>query len=205
MLATVGRLEDARAAVERARQTFADLGQRRWLEMSNATEAEIARREGGLDRAEGLFRSVFGFFHDQGDANNALQIAAALADVLCDMGSFEEASLLAGEMARDGAEDDLEVQVAWRSVRARTLTGDGDPAAAVPLAEEAAKIADSTDFVLLQADAYRALAEALAGAGRSADAVSALEIAVARYEAKRATVPAADALERLRALRRSAG
>jgi hypothetical protein len=108
-------------------------------------------------------------------------------------------------MARDGAEDDLEVQVAWRSVRARTLTGDGDPAAAVPLAEEAAKIADSTDFVLLQADAYRALAEALAGAGRSADAVSALEIAVARYEAKRATVPAADALERLRALRRSAG
>ena len=205
MLATVGRLDDARAAADRARQTFADLGQRRWLEMADATEAEIARREGGLDRAERLFRSVYGFFRDQGDANNALQIAAALADVLCDMGHFEEASLLAGEVARDGAEDDLEVQVGWRSVRARTLTGEGNPTAAVPLAEEAAKIADSTDFVLLQADAYRSLAEALAGAGRPADAVSALEIAVTRYEAKRATMPAADALERLRALRRSAG
>lgn len=173
--------------------------------MSNATEAEITRREGDLDHAEGLLRSVHGFFRDQGDANNALQIAATLADVLCDMGRFDEASLLAGELARDGAEDDLEVQVAWRSVRARTLTGGGDPTAAVPLAEEAAKIADSTDFVLLQADAYRSLAEALAGAGRSADAVSALEIALARYEAKRATVPAEDARERLRSLRRSPG
>jgi tetratricopeptide (TPR) repeat protein len=145
---------------------------------------------------------VHGFFRDQGDANNALQLASTLADVLCDMGRFEEASLLAGEVARDGAEDDLEVQVAWRSVRARALSGDGNPTAAVPLVEEAAKIADSTDFVLLQADAYRSLAETLESAGRLADAVSALEIAVARYEAKRATVPAEDALERLRALRR---
>jgi class 3 adenylate cyclase/tetratricopeptide (TPR) repeat protein len=205
MLAAVGRRDDAHAAVHRGRQTFADLGQRRWLEMSKTIEAEIARRDGRIEHAEGLLRSVYDFFRDQGDANNALQLAAALSDVWCDLERFDEADLLAAEIAREAPADDPEVQVAWRSVRARTLSHGGDPAGGVALAEEAAKIADSTDFVLLQADAYRSLAETLDGAGRPADAVSALEIAVARYEAKRATVSAADALERLRALRRSAG
>jgi class 3 adenylate cyclase/tetratricopeptide (TPR) repeat protein len=200
MLAAVGRAADARAAADRARQTFADLGQRRWLEMSKAIQAEIARREGRLDQAEGLLRSVHLFFQDQGDANNALQIAASLAEVLCDMGRFEEADLLAAEVARDAPPDDLEVQVAWRSVRARTRTGGGDPSGAVPLAEEAAAIADSTDFVLLQAEAHRSLAEALVGVGRADDAANSLGTAVERYEAKRASVPATAARERLMAL-----
>jgi tetratricopeptide (TPR) repeat protein len=200
MLAAIGRPDDARATGDRAQRTFADLGQRRWLEMARAIQAEIARREGRLEQAEGLLRSVLDFFRGQGDANNALQIAAILADVLCDMGRFGEADLLAGEVARDAAPDDIEVQVAWRSVRARTKTGGGDPGA-VPLAEEAAAIADSTDFVLLQAEAYRSLAEAFAGAGRLEDAFGALGTSIDRYQAKRATVPAAAARERLRALR----
>jgi tetratricopeptide (TPR) repeat protein len=202
MLAAVGRSDEARAAADRAHQTFADLGQRRWLEVSDAIQAEIARSEDRLDQAEGLLRSVHVFFRDQGDTNNALQIAYALADVLCDMGRFEEADLLASEVARDAPPDDLEVQVSWRSVRARTKAAGGDPAGAVRLAEEATTIADSTDFVLLQAEAYRWLAEALATAGRVDDAVRSLEMALARYETKRAGVPAGAARERLTALRR---
>jgi class 3 adenylate cyclase/tetratricopeptide (TPR) repeat protein len=202
MLAAVGRSEDAHAAIDRGRQTFADLGQRRWLEMAKAIEAEIAREEGHLEQAEGLLRSVHAFFQDQGDANNALQIAYVLADVLCDMGRFEEADLLASEVARDAPSDDQEVQVAWRSVRSRTRTAGGDAAGAVPLAEEAAAIADSTDFVLLQAEAHRRLGEALHGAGRVDDAAASLGTAVERYEAKRASVPAAAARERLRTFRR---
>jgi class 3 adenylate cyclase/tetratricopeptide (TPR) repeat protein len=205
MLAAVGRRDDAGAAADRARRTFADLGQRRWFEMSKAIQAEIARREGRLDQAEGLLRSVHAFFRDQGDANNALQIAYTLAEVLCDMGRSEEADVLADEVAADAPPDDLEVQVGWRSVRARTMTVAGDRMGAVALAQEAAAIADSTDFVLLQAEAHRSLAEAFAGAGRADDAIRALETTIARYEAKRATVPAADAKERLRTLRPAAG
>jgi class 3 adenylate cyclase/tetratricopeptide (TPR) repeat protein len=197
MLASVGRIDDAHAAADRARRTFGDLGQRRWLEMSNVVRAEIARREGRPEQAEGLLRSVHAFFRGQGDANNALQVAATLADVLCDMGRFEEADVLAGEVAREAAEDDLEVQVAWRSVRARARTAAGDPSSAVSLAEEAAAIADSTDFVLLQAEAARALAEALHGAGRTDDAIEALGTALERYEAKRAHADAAQTRERL--------
>jgi streptomycin 6-kinase len=85
-------------------------------------------------------------------------------------------------------------------VRARTRTGSGDPAGAVPLAEEAAAIADSTDFVLLQAEAHQTLAEALLAAGRTDEATRSLGAAVERYEAKRASVPAATARERLTAL-----
>jgi tetratricopeptide (TPR) repeat protein len=197
MLAALGRTDDAHAAVDRARRTFEDLGQRRWLEMSNAVEADIARSESGYDQAEGLLRSVHAFFRDQGDANNAPQVAATLADVLCDLGRFEDADVLASEVARDAAKDDLEVQVAWRCVRARTLSATGDPADAVKIAEEAWTIAGSTDFVLLQAEASRALAEALHGAGRMDDAVKAMGRAVERYEMKHAGADAAMTRERL--------
>jgi class 3 adenylate cyclase/tetratricopeptide (TPR) repeat protein len=203
MLWAVGRQDDARAAAERARQTSADLGQRRWLEMSKAIQAEIARREDRPDQAEGLLRSVHAFFLDQGDTNNALQIAYALADVLCDMDRFEEADLLVSEVAREAPPDDLEVQVAWRSVRARTRIAGGDPASAVRFAQEAAAIADSTDFVLLQAEAHRWLAEAFAAAGRIDEAAGSLQTAVERYEAKRASVPAYQAQRRLTTIRSS--
>ena len=203
MLAAVGRIDDAQATADRARRTFADLGQRRWLEMSDAVAAEIARTEGRLEQAEGLLRAVHAFFRDQGDANNALQIVVALADVLCDLGRFEEADLLAAEVARDAAEDDLEVQVAWRTVRARAKTATGDATGAVTLAEEARRIAGSTDFVLMQAEAARAHATALEGAGRHDEAEAALEAAIERYGSKRAVVLAEETRERLRILRRS--
>jgi class 3 adenylate cyclase/predicted ATPase len=196
MLAAVGRSEDAHAATDRARTIFADLGQRRWLEMARATEAEIVRREGRLDRAEGLLRTVGGFFRDQGDANNALTIEAVLADLLCDMGRHVEADRLASDVARDAPSDDLEVQVEWRTARARTQAAAGDPGMAVWLAEEAVSIANSTDFVLLQADAYRALGETLVAAGRGDDATAALASAVARYDAKRASASAAATRDR---------
>jgi hypothetical protein len=116
------------------------------------------------------------------------------------MGQFEEADTLAAEVARDAAEDDLEVQVAWRCVRARTRTATGDPASAVAIAEEAWTIAGSTDFVLLQAEASRALAQALQGAGRPSDAERALENALERYEAKGAVADIATTSERLRTI-----
>ena len=141
MLAAVGRQSDAKVATDRARDTFEDLGQRRWLEISKAAHAEIARREGKLERAEELLRSVYDFFRTQGDENNSLQIAFVLADVLCDLGRFDEADLLATLVAREGPPDDIEVQVSWRAVRSRTSAARGDPTGAVTLAEEAVSIA----------------------------------------------------------------
>ncbi|HEX6579449.1 MAG TPA: adenylate/guanylate cyclase domain-containing protein [Actinomycetota bacterium] len=200
MLAAVGRQGDAKVATDRARDTFEDLGQRRWLEISKAAHAEIARREGKLERAEELLRSVYDFFRAQGDENNSLQIAFDLADVLCDLGQFDEADLLATLVAREGPPDDIEVQVSWRAVRSRTSVARGDPTGAVTLAEEAVSIADTTSFVLLQAEAARALGEALHGAGRTAEAAAALGVALERYESKRAAVPAAEVRERLRTI-----
>jgi tetratricopeptide (TPR) repeat protein len=200
MLAAVGRQGDAKLATDRARDTLEDLGQRRWLEISKAAHAEIARREGNLERAEELLRSVYDFFRTQGDENNSLQIAFVLADVLCDLGRFDEADLLATLVAREGPPDDIEVQVSWRAVRSRTSAARDDPTRAVTLAEEAVSIADTTSFVLLQAEASRVLGEALHGAGRTDEAAAALGVALERYESKGAAVPAAEVRERLRTM-----
>ena len=127
MLAAVGRSEDAHATVERARTIFADLGQRRWLEMSRAIQAEIARSEGHHEQAEALLRSVHAFFRDHGDANNALDRGRAGGPPLRHGPASVEADALASEVARDAPTDDLEVQVEWRSVRARTQAAAGTP------------------------------------------------------------------------------
>ncbi len=85
--------------------------------------------------------------------------AAGLADLLVDAGGFDEAAGLAADLERQAGED-LEVQVAWRTVRAATLTASGERADATRLAHEALALADRTDFVLMQADVRAAIAVA---------------------------------------------
>ena len=196
MLAAVGRSEDAHATVERARTIFADLGQRRWLEMSRAIQAEIARSEGHHEQAEALLRSVHAFFRDQGDANNALDRGRAGGPPL------RHGPVRGGRRARERGRarraDRRPRGAGGVAIGSGTDPGGrGDPSTAVWLAEEAVSLADTTDFLLLQAGARRALGEALPAAGRDAEAIAALEHAADRYDAKRATEPASETRRRV--------
>ena len=185
MLSLLGRGEHARRTLAAARATFEDLGQRRWLAAADDAQAEVERRSGRPAQAVALRREVYAFFVEQGDALNALPAAAGLAELLVEAGEFDEAAGLAADLERQAGED-LEVQVAWRTVLAAVLAASGERAGANRIAAEALALADATDFVLLQADVRAAVA--LAGLD-GFDAARLGREALDRYAAKGGAQP----------------
>ena len=76
-------------------------------------------------------------------------------------------------------------QMLWRQVQALVDAHRGEHGEAEPLAREAVAIAERTDALNFQADAYCDLAEVLAAAGRTEEAAAALEQALERYKRKK--------------------
>jgi hypothetical protein len=185
-LALIGRDRDASAAAADARATFEDLGQRRWRAACDATDAILALERDDVAGAVADRRAAHAFFVEQGDALNANVAAATLADALVLLGDLQGAEELIGELpAGDDAGGDPEVEVTSTVVRAAVAAGRGEVALAERLASDALRIADATDFVLLQADTRATLAAAKIEPDRLA------REAAERYDAKGASAAAA--------------
>lgn len=154
-----GLLDRAEAEAETARDTLQELGQRRWLIRCTEIFADVARRRGDVAAAVRLHRSVHAAYLEQRDEVNARLAAIGLASALLDANADEEADAIAATVEREGSRDDLETQVVWRSVRARAAARRGDAERAFALAREATAMADSTDWLLLQAETQEEVAE----------------------------------------------
>jgi class 3 adenylate cyclase len=75
-------------------------------------------------------------------------LAANLGDVLIDAGvNLDEADALCEESQRFTGPDDVDVQILWRTVRAKLLRHAGRPDQALPFAEEAVAYAEQTDWL----------------------------------------------------------
>ncbi|MEX0984557.1 MAG: hypothetical protein WD096_05860, partial [Actinomycetota bacterium] len=189
VLAQLGRGAEAREILEAARVSFGDLGQRRWLAVTDEIEAEIERLDGHLTRAIALQRDVHAFFSGQGDALNALPAAAGLANLLLAAGDLDEAGRLVAEIERRDTGEDLEIRVSWMVVRAVGAAAAGDRILASELTEQVLSLVDGTDFLLQQADARASLA------GAATDPVLAERLraeALARYDEKGAVALATE-------------
>lgn len=82
------------------------------------------------------------------------------------------------------ATHDVPSQVLWRSARAKVAARRGNLEEAEALAREAVRIAEPTDLLNTQGDAFSDLAEVLTVTGRREEALEALQQASARYESK---------------------
>ena len=98
-----------------------------------------------------------------------------LAQALYAQGRHQEAGELAATAAELAADDDVEPQALWRSVRAKVLATGGEFDEAVTLGREAVELLSATDAVFVQAEALVDLAEVLGLADRSDEARTALE------------------------------
>ena len=116
----------------------------------------------------------------------------------------DDAEASARRASEIGATDDATTQILARQVRAKVLAIRGEHAEAERLAREAVAIADRTDLLNFQGDAFADLAETLMLAGRRGEAVEMLEQALERYERKGNAVMAGRIREQLatRAARR---
>lgn len=179
-----GRFEEARALLEQAGQILEELG----LTVASAVAAEIwglvellARRP---EKAEARLRAGIALLEPTGETSGVSTQAAMLAEALYEQRRLEEALELSELSASLASEDDFSTQVQWRGPKAKVLAERGRAEEAAALAAEAVARAAGSDFLNLRGNAHLALAEVLKLAGRTSEARSAAEQAMALFEQK---------------------
>jgi tetratricopeptide (TPR) repeat protein len=128
--------------------------------------------------------------------------APKLGRVLCELGRHGEAERLARRGRELGEPDDVVTQMIWRQVQALVHSARSEHGEAERLAREAVEFIFRSDSLWQQGDALCDLAEVLATAGRSDEALSTLRDALDCYERKQ-VVPLVDRVrDRISALER---
>jgi class 3 adenylate cyclase/tetratricopeptide (TPR) repeat protein len=191
---------------EEAAQLASEAGQR-WRELTgdddvDSTLGNIAATAGDHERAAVHFRR-FCDLAEAGVMSGFLQtFAPLLGRSLCVLGRYEEAEPLA-QLGRslDETGQDIYTQALWRQVQALVHASRDQHAEAIALAREAVAIVEPTDALSIQGDAFCDLAEVLRAAGRSDEALAALEQALERYGRKKNLAMVAQVRPRLEALR----
>jgi class 3 adenylate cyclase/tetratricopeptide (TPR) repeat protein len=129
-------------------------------------------------------RRAYDHVQDSGEVGGIALAASLLAEALRRQGDSDEARRLADQAGEVGHPHDLEAQVAWRSVKAKILAGQGLLEQAERLAREAISIVDETDMLRPQAMALLDLALVLRSGRQFDEARVVAEQALGRFQAK---------------------
>jgi len=188
--AMTGDFDSARRLAAEAGAIFDDLG----LELSGASIAmERARTElfaGDAAAAMEASRPALDMLERIGNHGHWVTAAMVLADALLDLNRAAEAEAIADQANEWAMPDDLDPQIGWRRIKARTLALRGEHEEAERLARESVDLASRTDYLENHAMACADLAEVLERAGRTDEARAELEHALRLYEQKGIVVQA---------------
>jgi len=158
----------------------------------------VAFLAGDLQAAEAALRRGLENLEPIGDLGHQVSVAADLALVLLEREGREREILeIADTNVPLMIEDDVDAWVRWDAARARAMARLGDGAEAELLARRSVDRARTTDYAELRGLSLVALAEVLAGSGRTEEAAEALRQAIAVYEAKGNVVSAATTRRKL--------
>jgi tetratricopeptide (TPR) repeat protein len=177
--AMAGRFAEARREYRAGHAVLEEHGRVRLLAVQRYYAALVELLAGDAAAAERELRLSARTLESIGDRGTLATIASLLATALHAQERDDEARTWAERSRRDAPAIDLISQVQWRTALAQV-----SPADAVALASEAVAIAEDTDAVTLHADALLCLHDALAEAGRAAEADEAAGRAAALYAAK---------------------
>ena len=184
-LAMLGRFDEARALVVRARSDLADRGSVIQLGAMTAILAiRVEYLAGDYDAAAQLGDEGCRLLEEAGEKGFLSTAAGNFAQALFALDRLEEAEAWAGRAAEIGASDDTVTQMLWRQPRAKLLARRGELEEAQVLAREAVAIGEETDMLDTQGDAYADLGEVLILAGKRDEAAAAFEQALERFERK---------------------
>ena len=172
MRAMNGEFDTARELCRNGRAFLRDLGQGVIAAQTGVDLARVELLAGDLATAEREVRADCDFLARTGETYLLSTVAAVLSRVVREQGRDDEALALSKTAEAAAAEDDVDAQVQWRSVRAPIIARSGDLAQAEALARTALKLACSAEAPLLQAEAHCDLAEVLRIAGRHDEARS---------------------------------
>jgi tetratricopeptide (TPR) repeat protein len=202
-IARLGRFDEARAFVAEARTQQAERGGGVLLANLTAFESVWIELLAGDPAAAAAFGAEGCRLHELlGEQPFLATAAGSLAQALYALDRLEEADAWAGRAADLAGE--AWAHMLWRQVRGKVLARRGEHTEALRLARKAVAIADDTDQLDRQGDAYADLAEVLLLGGKHDQAATALEHALGRYERKGNLVSAERARTRLAELHAAA-
>ena len=180
-----GRLDAARDLVSQARE----LGEQLGLTMTLA--GGVVRAAGEIElladdpvAAESMLQTACDTLERMGDWGHYASVVPFLSDALLAQDRGEEAAPKIDTAFRRTLEEDLDARIGLHRVAAKVAAHRGELQEAERLATEAVSLAERTDYLPLQGDAYRDLAEVLELSGKKQEAKAALEQALALYERK---------------------
>jgi class 3 adenylate cyclase/tetratricopeptide (TPR) repeat protein len=165
-----GEFEPARALYRQGRATLRDLGRGVIAAQTGVDVARVELLAGDLAAAERELRADCDFLVKAGESYVLSTVAAVFARVQREQGRDDEALALSKTAEQAAAEDDVDAQVQWRSVRAPILARRGAHAEAEALARAALALALGAEVPLLLAEAHADLAQVLVASARPAEA-----------------------------------
>jgi class 3 adenylate cyclase/tetratricopeptide (TPR) repeat protein len=175
----------ARKLIAEAESTARELGLETLLAAGVLRSAgEIELLAGDPRAAERAVRPACESLERMGDWGHYTSAVPGLADALYAQGRGHEAAREVELAVRHAIDDDVDAQIGLHRVRARLLALKGDFEEAERFAREAIRRSERTDYLVLHAEAFVALAEVLRLAGRLPDAAAALEEAIQLHEQK---------------------
>jgi DNA-binding SARP family transcriptional activator len=189
-----GEVEDARRLVSASRRIRRELGQLVGAAASAIDEGLVLLLAGDDEAAELTLREGYEELEQLGEKGYLSTVAALLAEAIIGQGRTDEAREFALAAAEAASEDDVVSQVGWRTIEARALAACGEHDDANRVAREAARRADETDFLLLRAEAWAAVADVCAAAGNRSNSDDARARASSLLESKGCAGSAVEAL-----------
>jgi class 3 adenylate cyclase/tetratricopeptide (TPR) repeat protein len=158
--------------------------------------AEIAVLEDDPAAGEEELRSAYDTLEAMGESGARAAIAAALADLLCTRGKYQDAADVAGIVEEIAEADDVFPQVLRRATVARLHAIRADFERAEILLRDALALAETTDFPALQATTFFAQAQVAALRGDEDESLNALARARSAHIAK-GNIVAAQRVDRI--------
>jgi tetratricopeptide (TPR) repeat protein len=176
--AMLGRFGPARELITRATSLARELGDQIALSRTLGDSARVEMLAGSPAAAEREARVSYEILDRMGNVGNLASLAPHLGDTVYAQGRYDEAFDLSVFTEQITVEGDVDAEVRWRQLRAKTLARRGRHEEAEILAMEAVRMAAATDYFDLHADALFGLAEVLRLADRKSNAADALREAL---------------------------
>ncbi|MDX6515092.1 MAG: hypothetical protein QOH73_758, partial [Gaiellaceae bacterium] len=182
LMAYEGRFEESLELHEQAEAIASGLGMTMLLVIMEQWPGEVMLLQGRTAESVALMRKCVEGLEEIGETSFRSTALVRLGEALYQHGDVDEAERRAIEGEELGAAEDVVNFALGRGLRARIAADRGAHEEAETLAREAMEYAYKTDFPRVHGRAHKGLAHVLTAVGRTDEARTELEHAIARFE-----------------------
>ena len=179
-----GQFEGARARWRRSKRRLAEVGLSVSLAVIQMYYGYIELLANRPENAESELAAACIAFDQLGTRGHLSSAAGLAARVHYADGSYDESTRYCRMSEEAASSDDAVSQVLWRGTRAKLLARAGEFETARALADDAVRLADETDFLMMRGDALTDRAEVLTVLDKPQQAGADLATATELYERK---------------------